>query len=112
LRDRDVWAAMPTDTASASSLLRPCPVESSRTVPRAWRGHRRHQCRRREAEWSTASQGRSHLRSPKRPLRFWPMGVRRWVSVRRGGVLGTPDGTCPSEFRRRWVAPPIRPVCG
>ena len=81
-------------------------------VPRAWRGHRRHQCRRREAEWSTASQGRSHLRSPKRPLRFWPMGVRRWVSVRRGGVLGTPDGTYPSGFRRRWLAPPIRPVCG
>ena len=39
-------------------------------------------------------------------------GCRRWVSVRRGGVLGTPDGTCPSEFRRRWLAPPIRPVCG
>ena len=29
-----------------------------------------------------------------------------------GPVLGTPDGSCPSEFRRRWLAPPIRPVCG
>src|SRR6476619_2422447 len=42
---------------------------------------------------------------------FWPIGASGWVSVRRGGVLGTPDGTCPSEFRRRWLAPPIRPVC-
>jgi hypothetical protein len=59
-------------------------------VPRAWRGHRRHQCRRREAEWSTASQGRSHLRSPKRPLRFLADGCQAvGVSASWGRVRNT-----------------------
>ena len=35
-----VSAAIPTETASASSVLRPCPVDSTRTRARVWRARR------------------------------------------------------------------------
>jgi hypothetical protein len=67
-----VKAAMPTETASASSVLRPCPVDSTRTRARVWRAR---------PQPSAVSRWVSGAPSPAAPIhgpaRDWSSGGRR-----------------------------------